>query len=118
MESFTPAEYMDGAAADYRIIDVNPAGPTIPGVTYVDLNKVQGEMPQQGFFDMGKEEKLLLVCAKGKRAYLLQNRLKHYGYTNTKVLEGSSFFNIIRTGNAAEKVTVSPEDITLSLIHI
>lgn len=112
MESFTPAEYMDGAAADYRIIDVNPAGPTIPGVTYVDLNKVQGEMPQQGFFGMGKEEKLLLVCAKGKRAYLLQNRLKHYGYTNTKVLEGSSFFNIIRTGNAAEKVTVSPEDIT------
>ena len=50
MESFTPAEYMDGAAADYRIIDVNPAGPTIPGVTYVDLNKVQGEMPQQGFW--------------------------------------------------------------------
>ncbi|MFR0024712.1 MAG: 4Fe-4S dicluster domain-containing protein [Eisenbergiella sp.] len=61
---------------------------------------------------MGKEEKLLLVCAKGKRAYLLQNRLKYYGYTNTKVLEGSSFFNVIRTGSAAGKVTVSPEDIT------
>ena len=105
MDSFTPAEYMDGAAAGYRVIDVNPAGPTIPGVTYVDLNKVQGEMPEQGFFGMGKEEKLLLVCAKGKRAYLLQNRLKYYGYTNTKVLEGSSFFNVIRTGSAAGKVT-------------
>ena len=37
------------------------------------------------------DEKLLLVCNKGKRAYLLQNRLKGYGYTNTKVLEGGIF---------------------------
>lgn len=29
----------------------------------------------------------------GKRAYLLQNRLKYYGYTNTKVLEGGTTFN-------------------------
>ena len=39
------------------------------------------------------QEKLLLVCSKGKRAYLLQNRLKYYGYTNTKVLEGGTLFN-------------------------
>ena len=39
------------------------------------------------------EEKLLLVCNKGKRAYLLQNRMKFYGYTNTKVLEGGISFN-------------------------
>lgn len=67
----------------------------------------RGEIP-----GLGKDEKLLLVCAKGKRAYLLQNRMKHYGYTNTRVLEGSSFFNVIRTGNAAGQVTVSPEEIT------
>ena len=41
----------------------------------------------------GKEEKLLLVCAKGKRAYMVQNRLKYYGYTNTRVLEGGTTFN-------------------------
>ena len=35
--------------------------------------------------------KILLVCNKGKRAYLLQNRLKGYGYTGTKVLEGGIF---------------------------
>ena len=40
----------------------------------------------------GLDDKLLLVCTKGKRAYLLQNRLKHYGYTNTLVLEGGSNF--------------------------
>ena len=39
------------------------------------------------------EEKLLLVCNKGKRAYLLQNRLKFYGYKNTKVLEAGTTFN-------------------------
>lgn len=44
MDSFTPAEYMAGAADDYRIIDVNPAGPTIPGVTYVDLTAVDAQV--------------------------------------------------------------------------
>ena len=39
------------------------------------------------------EEKLLLVCNKGKRAYLLQNRMKFYGYKNTKALEGGNFFS-------------------------
>ena len=41
----------------------------------------------------GLDEKILLVCNKGKRAYLLQNRMKFYGYTNTKVLEGGISFN-------------------------
>ena len=39
------------------------------------------------------DEKLLLVCAKGKRAYLTQNRLRHYGYTDTLVLEGGVTVN-------------------------
>lgn len=107
LDSFTPAEYLAGAAADYRVIDVNPAGPSIPGATYVDLLKVKGEVP-----GLAKDEKLLLVCAKGKRAYLLQNRLKHYGYTNTKVLEGSSFFNHVKVEKAPGVVTISAEDIT------
>ena len=107
MDSFTPAEYLAGAAKDYRVVDVNPAGPTIPGAVYVDLLSVNGEVP-----GLGKEEKLLLVCAKGKRAYLLQNRLKHYGYTNTKVLEGSSFFNEIKVEKKPGTVTVPAEEIT------
>lgn len=40
-----------------------------------------------------KDEKLLLVCTKGRRAYLLQNRLKFFGYKNTFVLEGGTIFN-------------------------
>ena len=54
----------------------------------MDLTKVTG--PVDGY---GLDDKLLLVCTKGKRAYLLQNRLKHYGYTNTIVLEGGSTFS-------------------------
>ena len=107
MDSFTPAEYRAGAAEGYRIIDVNPAGATITGATYVDLLKVKGEVP-----GLAKDEKLLLVCAKGKRGYLLQNRLKRYGYTNTKVLEGASFFNEVRAEGAAGMVTVPAEEIT------
>ena len=62
--------------------------PSIPGASYIDLSKVSG--PVDGY-DL--DAKLLLVCSKGKRAYLLQNRLKHYGYTNTLVLEGGSTFS-------------------------
>lgn len=86
-ETFTPAEYKAGAAEGYKIVDASPV-PTIPGAPYVDLAKVDGEVP-----GLGKDEKLLLVCAKGKRAYMLQNRLKYYGYTNTKALEGGLTFN-------------------------
>ncbi len=107
MDSFTPAEYLAGAAKEYRVVDVNPAGPTIAGATYVDLLKVKGEVP-----GLLKDEKLLLVCAKGKRAYLLQNRLKRYGYTNTKVLEGSSFFNVVKAESKPGVVTVPAEEIT------
>lgn len=73
----------------------------------MDLSKVKGEVP-----GLDREEKLLLVCSKGKRAYMLQNRLKHYGYTNTLVLEGSTAFNEVKADNAEGRVTVSPEDIT------
>lgn len=107
MDSMTAGEYLRGEAKDYRIIDVNPAGPTIPGAAYVDLLKVNGDIP-----GIGKEEKLLLVCAKGKRAYLLQNRMKHFGYTNTKVLEGASFFNVVKAGTNSQGTTISQEDIT------
>lgn len=86
-ETFTPAEYADGAAEGYRLIDAS-IQPTTEGAPYVDLVTVNG--PIDGF-DQG--EKLLLVCNKGKRAYLLQNRMKYYGYTNTKVLEAGNMFS-------------------------
>lgn len=90
-ETFTPAEYEAGAAEDYRLVDASPQ-PSIEGAPYLDLTKINGEV--EGF---GKDEKLLIVCAKGKRAYMTQNRLKYYGYTNTRVLEGGTTFNEIRT---------------------
>ncbi len=102
--SMTPAEYAAGAAKGYRVIDVGKL-PSIPGATFVNLGAVRGEVD-----GLGKDEKLLLVCNRGKRAYFLQNRLRHYGYTNTVVLEGATFFNDVRVEGV--KYTVTPEDIT------
>lgn len=89
MDSITPAEYAAGAAEGYEIIDC-ALSPTLPGKKYLDLTAVNGEVP-----GLDKDGKLLLVCTKGRRAYLTQNRLKHYGYTNTKVLEGGTTFTEI-----------------------
>lgn len=86
-ETFTPAEYAAGAAEEYRVVD-GCLVPSIEGAPYVELTNVNG--PVEG---LDPEEKLLLVCNKGKRAYLLQNRLKFYGYKNTKVLEAGITFN-------------------------
>lgn len=102
-ETFTPAEYLAGKAKDYRILDVQPSAKLF-GAHWVDLTKVNGELE-----GIGKEEKLLLVCTKGKRAYFLQNRLKHYGYTNTKVLEGGAFFNTVKVEHPTG--ALSPEEI-------
>ena len=79
-ETFTPAEFAQGLAKDYRIVDAS-LKPSIEGAPYVDLTTVTG--PMEGF---GLEEKILLICNKGKRAYLLQNRLKAFGYQHVKVL--------------------------------
>lgn len=87
LESMTPAEFAAGAAEGYRVVDASMV-PALEGADFLDLANVNGVQPQYG-----TDEKLLLVCAKGKRAYMLQNRLKYYGYKNTKVLEGGTTFN-------------------------
>lgn len=86
-DSITPKELLEGKAKEYKIIDASIT-PTIDGATYVDLSKVHSEL-----IEFTKDEKLLLVCTKGKRAYMLQKRLKNFGYTNTLVLEGGTTFN-------------------------
>lgn len=103
LESFTPGEYADGAAKDYRVIDAQPQ-PKIPGALWIDLTRVNG--PVEG---LGPDEKLLLVCAKGKRGYLLQNRLKAAGYKKTRVLEGGAFFNRIKAGTVGGQIP--PEEV-------
>lgn len=90
MVSMTPAEYMQGRADGYRIIDTSNT-PSIPGAFYVDFTEINGEIE-----GISKDEKLLLVCNRGKRAYLTQNRMRYYGYTNTVVLEGSTLFNVVK----------------------
>lgn len=101
--TMSPSEYTKGAAKEYTVLDVQPA-PAIPNARWIDLSTVNG--PIEG---LDKEANLLLVCAKGKRGYFLQNRLKSYGYTNTKVLEGGAFFNNVKVPRNGKKL--SPEDI-------
>lgn len=97
--SMSPAEYLSGAAKGYTVLDVQPA-PAIPNARWIDLSAVNG--PVEG---LEKDAKLLLVCAKGKRGYFLQNRLKAYGYTNTKVLEGGAFFNEVKVPRDGKKLS-------------
>lgn len=103
MDSFTPAEYAAGMVKDYTVLDVQKA-PSISGVRWINLASVNGEIS-----GLDKNEKLLLVCTRGKRGYFLQNRLKAYGYTNTKVLEGGVTFNVVKVPSASG--TLSPEEI-------
>lgn len=90
LESFTPTEYAQGKAKGYRLVDAHPV-PSIPGAQWFDLLHAEEEAKK---YD--KNEKILLVCAKGKRGYLIQNRLKSYGFTNVKVLEGGKYFNVLQ----------------------
>jgi NADPH-dependent 2,4-dienoyl-CoA reductase/sulfur reductase-like enzyme/rhodanese-related sulfurtransferase len=86
-ETIAPIAYAAGEAKDYKIIDAS-INTTIDEADYIDLTKIKGEIPEYK-----KDEKLLLVCSKGKRAYMLQKRLKNFGYINTRVLEGGTTFN-------------------------
>ncbi len=90
LETITPAEYVAGAAKGYHLVDAHPS-PTLPGADWFDLTK-----PETVLQTFDKEEKLLLVCAKGKRGYLSQNKLRALGFINTRVLEGGATFNVIK----------------------
>ena len=89
LESVTPGEYAAGAAEGYEIVDCAQA-PTLAGRRFLNPAAICGEVE-----GLAKDAKVLLVCTKGRRAYLTQNRLKYYGYTNTKVLEGGVTFTEI-----------------------
>lgn len=86
LKSMTPAEYANGMAEGYKLVDAGQV-PSVPGAMHVELTEVDG--PVKG---LDKEDHILLVCNRGKRAYLLQNRLDYYGYKHTKVLEGGITF--------------------------
>ena len=86
-ETISPAEYLETKAEGYKVVDVLPEK-GIPGALWIDLGKVDG--PIKG---LEKDEKILLVCSRGKRGYFLQNRLKACGYRNTRVLEGGVTVN-------------------------
>lgn len=100
--TFTPSEYAEGAAKDYILIDAHPA-PTLPGAQWMDF----GKLKEQNY---DKDARLLLVCARGKRGYLLQNKLHSLGYENTRVLEGGATFNVIKKTLPAGQ-RLSPEEI-------
>ena len=70
----------------------------------MDLAKVNG--PIDG---LAPDAKLLLVCAKGKRSYFLQNQLKSYGYTNTRALEGGLLLSDVKVSFEGNKLP--PEEI-------
>lgn len=103
MVSMTPAEYMQGNAEGFRIIDTSNV-PSIQGATHVDFTRINGEID-----GISRDEKLLLVCNRGRRAYLTQNRMRHFGYTNTVVLEGSTLFNVVKP--TAVKSSLTDADI-------
>lgn len=100
-DSLSPAEYASGKAKDYTVLDVQPA-PGIPNARWINLSAVKE--PLEG---LEKDAKLLLVCAKGKRGYFLQNRLKALGYTNTLVLEGGVTFNEVKVARNGKKLSAA-----------
>lgn len=72
---------------EYKIVDVNKVA-TLEDALFVDLSKINGKIDGLEY-----DDKILLVCQRGKRAYLTYNRMKNYGYTDISVLEGGLSLN-------------------------
>lgn len=104
IKTMSPADYLNGKAKNYTVIDASPE-PQIPNAIHVDISQADG-----GIKGVEKDEKLLLVCNRGKRGYFLQNRLAAAGYTDTLVLEGGLTFNDVKAQRRG--AGVSPEEVT------
>ncbi|WP_143476851.1 rhodanese-like domain-containing protein, partial [Clostridioides difficile] len=61
--------------------------PSIPMLRSIPVGEIIEEI-----VGLAKDEKFLLICAKGKNSYMAQNRIRRLGYTNTKALEGGILF--------------------------
>lgn len=72
---------------DYKLADVNKTS-QLEGIPFIDLATLNGKL--DGF---DYDDKILLVCARGKRAYLAYNRMKHFGYKDVQILEGGLALN-------------------------
>ena len=79
-------EFMENQES-YKLADVNKK-PQLEGMPYIDLATLDGKI--EGF---ELDDKILLVCARGKRAYLAYNRMKHFGYKDVQILEGGLALN-------------------------
>ncbi|MBC5995895.1 pyridine nucleotide-disulfide oxidoreductase [Romboutsia ilealis] len=71
----------------YKIVDVNKV-PTLENALYLDLSNINGKIENLDY-----DDKILLVCARGKRAYLTYNKMKYYGYKDVNILEGGLSLN-------------------------
>ena len=71
----------------YKVVDVNKSH-TLEDAMYVDLTKIDGKIDGLEY-----DDKILLVCQRGKRAYLTYNIMKYYGYKNLSILEGGLSLN-------------------------
>ena len=102
--SMTPAEYRAGKAEGYTVVDVDTVN-GIVGAPRLSVATLNGPVAE-----LDKDAKLLLVCNRGRGAYLAQNRLRSFGYTHTVVLEGGLAVNDVKGPGITS--SVSPEDIT------
>ena len=108
-KSISPAEYAKGDADDFTLIDAQPK-PSIPGAEWIDFLKINEFAEKHK-----KDEKLLLVCTRGKRGYLAQNKLSAEGFTNAYVLEGGNAFNQLRKKTCGTEKLSEDSSIVLSV---
>ncbi len=84
LKTITPLEFSQLDLSSYKIIDVSRK-PTIQNADYIELGEITKD-----FDRYDKSQNIIIVCTKGRRAYIAQNRLEFFGFTNTKVLESGT----------------------------
>lgn len=83
--SINPSQ-LKTAVQEAEIIDASKV-PSIPSAVYVDYTTMDVE-----HLPFGSDQNVILVCNRGRKAYLTQNRLKQKGLYNSVVLEGGTTF--------------------------
>jgi len=94
MKSLSPGEFLEKQKKEKEdcgnnciVVDAG-AIPSLKNCVSINLTELC-DKPD----NLEENDEILLVCKKGKGAYLSQCRLKCHGYEKTKVLEGGTTFN-------------------------
>ncbi len=85
LKTITATEFKSLDLSEYIILDISKR-PTIAGAEFIEFSEITKDLAK---YD--KEQKIIIICPRGRRAFVAHRALVQLGFKNTFVLEAGAY---------------------------